>query len=36
MPLPKLFGISALVPFAAALLLVLLIKPTKRLMAGVS
>jgi len=36
MPLPKLFGISALVPFAAALLLALLVKPTKKLMSGVT
>ena len=35
-PLPKLFGISAAVPFAAALLLALLVKPTKKLMSGVS
>ena len=36
MPLPKLFGISAVVPFAAAVVLALLVKPTKRLMSGVS
>lgn len=36
MPLPKLFGISALIPFIAAIALVLLIKPTKQLMSGVS
>jgi POT family proton-dependent oligopeptide transporter len=36
MPLPKLFGISAAVPIAAAVVLALLVKPTKRLMAGVS
>jgi len=36
MPLPKLFGISAAVPFAAAIVLALLVKPTKKLMAGVS
>jgi POT family proton-dependent oligopeptide transporter len=36
MPLPKLFGISALVPFVAALLLALLVKPTKKLMSGVT
>jgi POT family proton-dependent oligopeptide transporter len=36
MPLSKLFGISAVVPLAAAVALALLIKPTKRLMSGVS
>jgi proton-dependent oligopeptide transporter, POT family len=36
MPLPGLFGISALVPFIAAVVLALLVKPTKRLMSGVS
>ena len=36
MPLTKLFGISALIPFLAAIGLALLIKPTKRLMSGVS
>jgi len=36
MPLPKLFGISAVIPFIAAILLALLIRPTKKLMAGVS
>jgi hypothetical protein len=36
MPLPKLFGISAVIPFVAALLLALLIKPTKKLMEGVN
>jgi len=36
MPLPKLFGISALVPFVAAVVLALLVKPTKRLMSGVT
>jgi POT family proton-dependent oligopeptide transporter len=36
MPLPKLFGISALIPFIAAIALALLIKPTKRLMSGIS
>ena len=36
MPLEKLFGLSALVPIAAAVVLALLVKPTKRLMAGVS
>ncbi len=35
-PLPKLFGIGAAVAIAAAVILALLIKPTKRLMAGVS
>jgi proton-dependent oligopeptide transporter, POT family len=36
MPLPKLFGISGVVPVLAALVLALLIRPTKRLMSGVS
>jgi len=36
MPLPRLFGISAAVPLALALVLALLVKPTKRLMSGVS
>jgi len=36
MPLPKLFGISGVVPLIAALVLALLIKPTKRLMSGVT
>src|SRR5438270_2400794 len=36
MSLPKLFGISAAVPFAAALVLAFLIKPTKKLMSGVT
>jgi POT family proton-dependent oligopeptide transporter len=36
MPLPKLFGISAVVPLIAAGALALLIKPTKRLMSGVA
>jgi POT family proton-dependent oligopeptide transporter len=36
MPLPKLFGISGVVPVLAAVLLALLIKPTKRLMSGVT
>lgn len=36
MPLPKLFGISGLVPIAAAIILALLVKPTKRLMSGVN
>ncbi|HEY4660751.1 MAG TPA: peptide MFS transporter [Terriglobales bacterium] len=36
MPLPKLFGISATVPIIAALILALLVKPTKRLMSGIS
>ena len=36
MPLSKLFGISAVVPLIAAVVLALLVKPTKRLMSGVS
>lgn len=36
MPLPKLFGISAVVPIVAAVILAFLIKPTKRLMSGIS
>jgi POT family proton-dependent oligopeptide transporter len=36
MPLPKLFGISAIIPFIAAILLALLVRPTKKLMAGIS
>jgi proton-dependent oligopeptide transporter, POT family len=36
MPLPKLFGVSAAVPIIAALILALLVKPTKRLMSGVT
>lgn len=36
MPLPKLFGISAAVPFVAAIVLALLVKPTKRLMSGIT
>jgi proton-dependent oligopeptide transporter, POT family len=36
MPLPKLFGISAVVPMVAAVVLALLVKPTKRLMSGVN
>lgn len=36
MPLSKLFGISAIVPVCAAVVLLLLVKPTKRLMSGVS
>jgi POT family proton-dependent oligopeptide transporter len=36
MPLPTLFGVSAAVPIIGAVLLALLVKPTKRLMAGVS
>jgi hypothetical protein len=36
MPLPKLFGISGVVPIVAAVILALLVKPTKRLMSGVS
>lgn len=35
-PLPRLFGISAIIPLIAAGVLALLIKPTKRLMSGVS
>ena len=35
MPLSKLFGISALVPIVAAVVLAMLVKPTKRLMEGV-
>ncbi len=35
-PLPKLFGISGIVPLFAAVILVLLIKPTKRLMSGIT
>jgi proton-dependent oligopeptide transporter, POT family len=35
-PLPKLFGAVAAVAFAAAIILVLLIRPTQRLMSGVS
>jgi POT family proton-dependent oligopeptide transporter len=36
MPLEKLFGLSALVPILGAILLAILVKPTKRLMSGVS
>jgi POT family proton-dependent oligopeptide transporter len=36
MPLPNLFGWVAGIAFAAALILALLIKPTKRMMAGVN
>jgi len=36
MPLHKLFGLSALIPIGAAVILALLVKPTKRLMVGVS
>jgi proton-dependent oligopeptide transporter, POT family len=36
MPLPKLFGVSAAVPILGALILAALIKPTKRLMAGIN
>jgi len=36
MPLPTLFGISAALPLAAALVLALLVRPTKRLMAGIT
>ncbi len=36
MPLPRLFGVVAGISFAAAVLLALLIKPTKKLMSGVN
>jgi POT family proton-dependent oligopeptide transporter len=36
MPLQKLFGISAAIPILAAIILALLVKPTKRLMSGVN
>ena len=36
MPLSKLFGISAVIPMAAALILALVARPTKRLMSGVA
>jgi POT family proton-dependent oligopeptide transporter len=36
MPLPRLFGVVAGVSFAAAVLLALLIQPTKKLMSGVN
>lgn len=36
MPLHRLFSISGLVPIAAAVVLAMLVKPTKRLMSGVS
>jgi len=36
MPLPRLFGISAAVPLVAAVILALLARPTRRLMAGVA
>jgi POT family proton-dependent oligopeptide transporter len=36
MPLRTLYGVSAAVPIIAAVVLALLVKPTKRLMAGVS
>jgi POT family proton-dependent oligopeptide transporter len=36
LPLEKLFGISALVPIIGAVVLALLVKPTKRLMSGVT
>jgi POT family proton-dependent oligopeptide transporter len=36
MPLPKLFSISGIVPIVAAVILALLVKPTKRLMSGIS
>jgi hypothetical protein len=35
MPLPELFGVVAAISFVAALVLVLLVKPTVRLMGGV-
>jgi POT family proton-dependent oligopeptide transporter len=35
-PLPTLFGIGAAVAIAATVLLAILVKPTKRLMGGVS
>ena len=35
MPLPELFGVVACISFAAALVLVVLVKPTVRLMGGV-
>jgi POT family proton-dependent oligopeptide transporter len=36
MPLKQLFGFSALIPIGAAVILALLVRPTKRLMSGVS
>ena len=36
MPLQKLFGISAAIPILGAIVLALLVKPTKRLMSGVN
>jgi len=36
LPLEKLFGISALIPIIGAVVLALLVKPTKRLMSGVT
>ena len=36
MPLKQLFGLSGLIPIAAAVVLAFLVKPTKRLMSGVS
>jgi dipeptide/tripeptide permease len=36
MPLQKLFGFSGMIPIVAAIILALLVKPTKRLMSGVS
>jgi proton-dependent oligopeptide transporter, POT family len=36
MPLPKLFGWSGTIPVVAAIILAFLVKPTKRLMGGVS
>ena len=35
-PLQKLFGISGIVPIVAAVILMLLVKPTKKLMSGVT
>jgi POT family proton-dependent oligopeptide transporter len=35
MPLPELFGVVACISFGAAVVLVLLVKPTVRLMSGV-
>jgi hypothetical protein len=36
MPLPTLFGTVAIISFGAAVVLVLLVKPTKKLMGGVN
>jgi POT family proton-dependent oligopeptide transporter len=36
MPLPELFGVVAAISFGAAVLLALLIRPTKKLMSGVN